>query len=179
MSVALLITAHLQLQACEALLLVVRSLERHFEKHSIKLDSTPTLVDRSPTSSAQEDNVRSVLQEAEDPSYWFSASKDGNRESHYRGKLSAPAETCGDCKLHRPRMNFLCISCMHSVAFRSPNLEACAHSAGECRAFTCWQAHSPSIRFWEASVLSACLQCRPCVWINTGGRNQQAEFTGK
>ncbi|DBA97850.1 TPA: hypothetical protein ACH3X3_012714 [Trebouxia sp. C0006] len=36
-------------------------------------------------SQQEQDNVQAVLQEADHPSYWFSASKDGNRESHYRG----------------------------------------------------------------------------------------------
>ena len=28
-----------------------------------------------------------VLAECKDPDYWFAASRDGNRESHYRGVL--------------------------------------------------------------------------------------------
>ena len=37
---------------------------------------------------AQEERERvlAVVAEADDPEYWFSASKDGNREQHYRGK---------------------------------------------------------------------------------------------
>lgn len=29
--------------------------------------------------------VQAVVAESDDPEYWFSASKDGNREQHYRG----------------------------------------------------------------------------------------------
>lgn len=43
--------------------------------------------------SAPEDNekgrVQSIVAEADDPSYWFIASQDGNRENHYRGAVRA------------------------------------------------------------------------------------------
>lgn len=37
----------------------------------------------------EKDRVRHIVEEAEDPNYWFAASRDGSRESHYRGKCSA------------------------------------------------------------------------------------------
>ena len=32
------------------------------------------------------ERVKSVVAESEDEKYWFAASRDGNRESHYRGE---------------------------------------------------------------------------------------------
>lgn len=56
------------------------------ERTRVHLNSAePT--DDSSASQAEQDNVNGVLQEADHPSYWVSASKDGNRESHYRGVL--------------------------------------------------------------------------------------------
>ena len=51
-------------------------------------------VDNSEASQLQQNNVNAVLQEADDPSYWVSASKDGNRESHYRGEQHICLATC-------------------------------------------------------------------------------------
>lgn len=41
---------------------------------------------------AEEDvaRVEKILSEADDDDYWFAASKDGNRISHYRGLLTFP-----------------------------------------------------------------------------------------
>lgn len=40
-------------------------------------------MDPSPPTAAQLENVKKVLQQAQEEGYWFHASKDGNRESHY------------------------------------------------------------------------------------------------
>ncbi len=42
--------------------------------------------DEAGPSPAEQEIVKNVIAEADDPGYWFAASKDGNRESHYRGK---------------------------------------------------------------------------------------------
>lgn len=54
----------------------------------VPLGAGGTLSEAMP-SQKEQDNVLAVLQEAEHPSYWVSASKDGNRETHYRGVYSA------------------------------------------------------------------------------------------
>jgi hypothetical protein len=64
--------------------LVARSLEKYLELSNVPLSSEDQLDDSMPCQQEQ-DNVQAVLQEADHPSYWVSASKDGNRESHYRG----------------------------------------------------------------------------------------------
>lgn len=61
-----------------------RSLEKYLELSKVPLSSEDQLNDSMP-SQQEQDNVQAVLQEADCPSYWVSASKDGNRESHYRG----------------------------------------------------------------------------------------------
>ncbi|DBA70060.1 TPA: hypothetical protein ACH3X2_012307 [Trebouxia sp. C0005] len=61
-----------------------RSLEKYLELSKVPLSSEYQLDDSMP-SQQEQDNVQAVLQEADHPSYWVSASKDGNRESHYRG----------------------------------------------------------------------------------------------
>ncbi len=43
-------------------------------------------IDMSEPSSEERARVDGILKEAEDPDYWFLASKDGNREGHYRGE---------------------------------------------------------------------------------------------
>lgn len=71
---------------------LVRALERCIDCQDLQL---PGPIDNAKPSIAQQANVKAVLREAEDPNYWVSASKDGNRESHYRGEfqthISAPA----------------------------------------------------------------------------------------
>ncbi|KAL0029394.1 hypothetical protein WJX77_004302 [Trebouxia sp. C0004] len=61
-----------------------RSLEKYLELLKVPLSSEDQLDDSMP-SQQEQDNVQAVLQEADHPSYWVSASRDGNRESHYRG----------------------------------------------------------------------------------------------
>ena len=61
-----------------------RSLEKCIERTLICLNPQKR-ADESRASQSEQDNVQAVLQEADHPSYWVSASKDGNRESHYRG----------------------------------------------------------------------------------------------
>ncbi len=71
-------------QPIQAMCLIIRSLEEYLELSKVSLNSEDLLDDSMP-SQQEQDNVQAVLQEADHPSYWFSASKDGNRESHYRG----------------------------------------------------------------------------------------------
>lgn len=59
-----------------------RSLECRISQHNVNLAPQH---DPSPASEQEQRHVASVLAEAEDPNYWFHASKDGNREKHYRG----------------------------------------------------------------------------------------------
>ena len=63
---------------------LVRSLERCIDCQDVQL---PGPIDNAKPSIVQQANVKAVLGEAEDPNYWVSASKDGNRESHYRGEF--------------------------------------------------------------------------------------------
>ena len=71
-------------QPIQAMCLIIRSLEEYLELSKVPLNSEDLLDDSMP-SQQEQDNVQAVLQEADHPSYWVSASKDGNRESHYRG----------------------------------------------------------------------------------------------
>lgn len=70
---------------------VVRSLEQYISCQDILLMADHT--DHSPPSQSEQDNVTNVLKEADDPDYWVSASKDGNRKSHYTGAI----HTCFSC----------------------------------------------------------------------------------
>ncbi len=88
-----------------------RSLEKALERTQVMLNSTGHL-DESAASQQEQDNVCAVLKEADHPTYWVSASKDGNRESHYRGLTSATFISSGtqtvlrllglSCKLDQP-----------------------------------------------------------------------------
>ncbi|KAG2493056.1 hypothetical protein HYH03_008719 [Edaphochlamys debaryana] len=60
-----------------------RSLERRLLQHSAPLRAAAPLDPRHPEPEEQA-RVRGVVAEADDPGYWFLASKDGSRESHYR-----------------------------------------------------------------------------------------------
>ena len=46
----------------------------------------PAQDDSEPVAEEAE-RVARILCEADDPNYWWAASKDGNREAHYRGAL--------------------------------------------------------------------------------------------
>ena len=48
---------------------------------------TPS-VDSSEPTPEEVGRVEKVLSEADDDDYWFAASKDGNRISHYRGNVT-------------------------------------------------------------------------------------------
>ena len=61
-----------------------RCLERILHKHTLQLSDELNKASPSP---AEQAAVRKVVAEADDPKYWFAASKDGNRESHYRGEV--------------------------------------------------------------------------------------------
>ncbi|EFJ44920.1 hypothetical protein VOLCADRAFT_121227 [Volvox carteri f. nagariensis] len=60
-----------------------RCLERRMLEHTIMMRNGQPLDARPPDPSEQE-RVRGVVSEADSPDYWFLASKDGSRESHYR-----------------------------------------------------------------------------------------------
>lgn len=45
-------------------------------------------VDESLPEAEETERVDRIMAEAEAPDYWFAASRDGNRESHYRGNLT-------------------------------------------------------------------------------------------
>uniref|UniRef100_A0A7S3VGY1 Uncharacterized protein n=1 Tax=Dunaliella tertiolecta TaxID=3047 RepID=A0A7S3VGY1_DUNTE len=71
-----------------------RSLERQVFSHSIQLQGAGSvdgsvvqnrLVDESPPSKEERDRVQGIVNEVHLPDYWFFVSKDGNRETHYRG----------------------------------------------------------------------------------------------
>lgn len=72
-----------------------RSLERVMGRERLRLlggggganaaDANAAPVDASPPSADEAARVASVLAEADDPDYWFHASRDGGREGHYRG----------------------------------------------------------------------------------------------
>ncbi len=51
-----------------------------------------TSVDSSEPTEEEVARVEKILAEADDDDYWFAASKDGNRISHYRGLL--PSRPC-------------------------------------------------------------------------------------
>lgn len=88
-----------KLQACrlrvsnaEVVLFECRCLESILHKHTLQLSDE---FDEAGPSPAEQEIVKNVIAEADDPGYWFAASKDGNRESHYRGNaLGATLCTC-------------------------------------------------------------------------------------
>ena len=41
--------------------------------------------DEAPPAEEDRQRVLAILSEADDPNYWFAASRDGNRAAHYRG----------------------------------------------------------------------------------------------
>jgi hypothetical protein len=45
-------------------------------------------VDATEPSAEEQQRVAGIIAEADDPGYWFHASRDGSREAHYRGKPS-------------------------------------------------------------------------------------------
>ncbi|KAK9866566.1 hypothetical protein WJX84_005361 [Apatococcus fuscideae] len=59
-----------------------RSCEKLLSYQESKLDQN---IDSSEASVEEQGRVQHILTEAHDPNYWFSVSKDGNRETHYRG----------------------------------------------------------------------------------------------
>ncbi len=46
---------------------------------------TTGALDTSPPPAQEKARVAAILAEPEHPDYWFCASRDGNREAHYRG----------------------------------------------------------------------------------------------
>ncbi len=61
---------------------VLRSLERVISWQAVAFRDTLSL--DAPVREERR-RVTDVIAEADDPDYWFSVSKDGNREQHYRG----------------------------------------------------------------------------------------------
>eukprot|EP00884_Botryococcus_braunii_P000199 jgi/Botrbrau1/1017/Bobra.114_1s0055.1 len=78
--------------AC-VLLYECRCLEKLISRQRIPFYGAPAntaeggqkLVDGRGPAPEEVQRVMSILQEADQPDYWFAASKDGNRETHYRG----------------------------------------------------------------------------------------------
>ena len=60
-----------------------RSLERLLSCQETKLAGGD---DAAEPEAAECARVEAIVAEADSPEYWFAASRDGNRESHYRGK---------------------------------------------------------------------------------------------
>lgn len=60
----------------------LRSLERVISKQTIPLATATDLSDATATEQAY---VSKVVAEADDPDYWYHASRDGNRQNHYQG----------------------------------------------------------------------------------------------
>ena len=65
--------------------LLCRSLERLVSWHAIQFANTDA--SNAEPSQEEQSKVSQVVAEADHPDYWFSVSKDGNREQHYRGEL--------------------------------------------------------------------------------------------
>lgn len=59
-----------------------RSLERLIAWSEVRFGA---LVDEAEPADAERQRVERILLEAHAPDYWFAASRDGNREAHYRG----------------------------------------------------------------------------------------------
>ncbi|KAK9826359.1 hypothetical protein WJX81_001998 [Elliptochloris bilobata] len=59
-----------------------RSLERVIAQTEVRFAAS---VDEAEPEAAERERVERILLEAADPDYWFAASRDGNREAHYRG----------------------------------------------------------------------------------------------
>jgi hypothetical protein len=63
-----------------------RSLEKLISWQEVAFSG---VMDESEPQAEEEQRVSRIMSEAEDPDYWFAASKDGNREGHYRGGPTA------------------------------------------------------------------------------------------
>lgn len=61
-----------------------RSLERRIVSHVLPLQST---LDLSEVTQEEKKIVDDVVNEADNPDYWFQASRDGSREAHYRDNV--------------------------------------------------------------------------------------------
>jgi hypothetical protein len=61
-----------------------RSLERALSVRDVPFDGAAP-IDPSPPSPEEHARVQTILAEAAGEDYWFAASRDGNREGHYRG----------------------------------------------------------------------------------------------
>ncbi|MEW5302617.1 MAG: hypothetical protein WDW38_008026 [Sanguina aurantia] len=85
-----------------------RCLERQLSSKLMMLaDREPDLSAPSNTESAR---VQTILKEPEAPGYWFHASRDGGRESHYRG-------------------NALGVTLAHTLPFFQPAMSSLSHQA--------------------------------------------------
>lgn len=70
-----------------------RSLERLVSWHAIQFANTDA--SNAEPSQEEQSKVSQVVAEADHPDYWFSVSKDGNREQHYRGDHIGATLVCG------------------------------------------------------------------------------------
>lgn len=82
-----------------------RCQERVLSVQPIPLDR---FLDVAEPSSREQERVSSIVAEAEQPGYWFHASKDGGRETHYRGPaVGATLVHQLACFKHRPQVQQL------------------------------------------------------------------------
>ena len=76
-----------------------RSLERPLCCRDVPFAAGPT--DDAAPLAEDHQRVLDIVAEADDDDYWFAASRDGNREAHYRGAcLAGPGLWSGDSQPH-------------------------------------------------------------------------------
>ncbi|KAK9813428.1 hypothetical protein WJX73_008260 [Symbiochloris irregularis] len=78
-------------RAAAVVLYSCRSLERVISWHEVAFSATASKVGPSEEEISR---VQAVVAEADAPDYWISASKDGNREQHYRGGFIGATLAC-------------------------------------------------------------------------------------
>ena len=76
--------ASVPVDAATVAVFACRSLERLVSATDIEFDAS-VAVDDAPPTAAAEARVAAIVAEPTDPDYWFAASRDGHRASHYRG----------------------------------------------------------------------------------------------
>ena len=76
---------------CHESCMLSRSLERLLSCQETKLAGGEDAAELEAEECAR---VEAIVAEADSPEYWFAASRDGNRESHYRG-IAMPLQITG------------------------------------------------------------------------------------
>ena len=69
-----------------------RSLERLLSCRDVAFAPGPA--DEAAPLAEDHRRVLNIVAEADDDDYWFAASRDGNREAHYRGACMQPPQLC-------------------------------------------------------------------------------------